>query len=76
MRTGSTRTPGAGASFTFAAITVTFAPRRAASAASANPIRPEERLLMKRTLSIGWRVPPAVERQRALRQPLTHSLSC
>ena len=57
--TGSTRTPGAGASFTFAATTVTLAPRRAASAASANPIRPEERLLMKRTLSIGSRVPPA-----------------
>jgi hypothetical protein len=43
-----------------AATTVTAAPRRAASLASANPIRPEERLPMKRTASIGSRVPPAV----------------
>ena len=41
-------------------MTVTRAPRRAASSASANPIRPEDRLPTKRTASIGSRVPPAV----------------
>ncbi len=39
---------------------VTSAPRAAASAAIAYPIFPEERLPMKRTGSIGSRVPPAV----------------
>ena len=43
-----------------AATTVTLAPRRWASSASANPMRPEERLPTKRTESIGSRVPPAV----------------
>ena len=45
---------------TFAATTVTSAPRRAASSAIANPMRPEDRLPTKRTESIGSRVPPAV----------------
>ena len=42
--TAVTRAPGGGSSVTFAEITVTSAPRRAASRASANPIRPEDRL--------------------------------
>ncbi len=45
---------------TLAATTVTLAPRRWASSASASPIRPDERLPTKRTASIGSRVPPAV----------------
>ena len=40
------------------------APRRAASAASAKPIRPLERLPTKRTASSGSRVPPAVTSTR------------
>ena len=40
----------------------TLAPRRAASSASAAPIRPELRLPRKRTGSSGSRVPPAVTR--------------
>ena len=54
------RCPPGAASDTFAATTVTLAPRRWASSASANPIRPDERLPTKRTASIGSRVPPAV----------------
>ena len=38
---------------------------RAAASASAIPIRPLERLPMKRTVSIGSRVPPAVTRMRS-----------
>ena len=45
---------------TLAATTVTLAPRRWASSASASPMRPDERLPTKRTESIGSRVPPAV----------------
>ena len=41
-------------------MTVTSAPRAAASSASAKPMRPELRLPTKRTESIGSRVPPAV----------------
>ena len=44
---------------TLAATRVTSAPRRAARSARAKPIRPLERLPMKRTESIGSRVPPA-----------------
>ena len=44
---------------TFAASSVTSAPRRRASSASATPIRPDERLPTKRTASSGSRVPPA-----------------
>jgi hypothetical protein len=65
LSTRSTRTPRGASSPTFAAIRVTLAPRRAASAASARPIRPEERFPMKRTLSIGSRVPPAVTSTRS-----------
>src|SRR5918911_462619 len=48
---------------TLAAITVTEAPRAAASSASAKPMRPELRLPTKRTESIGSRVPPAGQRR-------------
>ena len=44
---------------------MTSAPRRAASSASAKPMRPEERLPTKRTASIGSRVPPAVDEHAA-----------
>src|ERR687893_1101278 len=47
-----------------AATTVTCAPWRTASRAMASPILPEERFPIKRTLSIGSRVPPAVSRKR------------
>ena len=57
-------TPAGSGRDTFAATTVTSAPRFAAAAASAIPIRPLERLPMKRTESIGSRVPPAVTRTR------------
>ena len=53
------------AATTLAAIRVTSAPRRAAAAARARPMRPLERLPMKRTGSIGSRVPPAVTRTRS-----------
>src|SRR3712207_6958064 len=43
------RTPSARGRETLAATTVTSAPRLAASAATANPIRPDERLPTKRT---------------------------
>ena len=60
---------GGARSAAFAATSVTCAPRAAARAASAKPIRPEERFPMYLTLSIGSRVPPAVTstrtRQRA-----------
>ena len=49
---------------TLAATQVTAAPRRAASSATAKPMRPEERLPTKRTASIGSRVPPAVIKTR------------
>ena len=57
-------TPGVLSSAVLAAITVTSAPRRAASAASAKPIRPLERLPTNRTASSGSRVPPAVTSTR------------
>ena len=47
-------------SATLAATSVTSAPRASAASASAKPMRPEELLPRKRTLSIGSRVPPAV----------------
>ena len=43
---------------------VTSAPREAATVASARPIRPLEALPMKRTGSIGSRVPPALTTTR------------
>ena len=43
----------------FAASSVTSAPRRLASSASATPMRPDERFPTKRTASSGSRVPPA-----------------
>src|SRR3954451_18618896 len=54
-----TSTPGGAGTARFAARSVTSAPRRAASAARATPIRPDERLPRKRTASSGSRVPPA-----------------
>ena len=54
---------------TLAATTVTLAPRAAvAPSARARPIRPEELFAMKRTLSIGSRVPPALTSTRSPRQ--------
>ena len=44
---------------------VTLAPRDAASSATAWPCLPDERLPMKRTGSIGSRVPPAVTTTRS-----------
>ena len=57
-------TPAGSASDTLAATTVTSAPRRAACSASAKPMRPLDRLPMKRTESIGSRVPPALTSTR------------
>ena len=57
-------TPGGAATARFAPSSVTCAPRRRASAASATPMRPDERLPTKRTASIGSRVPPAEIRMR------------
>ncbi len=65
VSTSRRRTPGGAGSATLAAISVTSAPRSAAAAARAMPIRPLERLPMKRTGSIGSRVPPAVTRTRS-----------
>ena len=59
------RTPAGSESDTFAATSTTSAPRRRAPSASASPIRPLERLPMKRTESIGSRVPPAVTSTRS-----------
>ena len=50
-----------------AASRITSAPRRRASSASATPMRPDERLPTKRTLSSGSRVPPAVTSTRGRR---------
>ena len=52
--------PAGSATSTFAAMSVTRAPRSSAASAIATPILPVERLPMKRTGSIGSRVPPAV----------------
>ncbi len=60
MTTSRRATPGGVASATLAATSVTAAPRARATSASAKPMRPEELLPTKRTLSIGSRVPPAV----------------
>ena len=57
-------TPAGAGSETFAATSVTCAPRARARSATARPIRPLERLPMKRTGSIGSRVPPAVTSTR------------
>ena len=65
VSTSIRRTPAGSGSETLAATRVTCAPRRAACSASASPIRPLERLPMKRTESIGSRVPPAVTRTRS-----------
>ena len=54
------RPPAAASTSTLAATTVTRAPRSSAASAMAAPIRPVERLPMKRTGSIASRVPPAV----------------
>ena len=59
-RPGRPWPPGGSATSTFAATTVTRAPRSSAASAIAAPIRPVERLPMKRTGSIASRVPPAV----------------
>ncbi len=59
----SRRRDGAGTA-RLAASRITSAPRRRASSASATPIRPDERLPTKRTLSSGSRVPPAVTSTR------------
>ncbi len=64
VATESSRVAGGAGSDAFAATSVTWAPRRAACRASAKPILPDERLPMKRTLSIGSRVPPAVTSTR------------
>ena len=59
VSTGTTRTPGGTASSTVDT-RVTSAPRDTASAATAYPCLPDERLAMTRTASIGSRVPPAL----------------
>ena len=62
VSTFTSSTPAGGGIVTFAARRVTSAPRLAASSASARPMRPDDRFPMKRTESIGSRVPPAVTR--------------
>ena len=57
-------TPAGAGTARLAASSVTSAPRRRASSASATPMRPDERLPMKRTASSGSRVPPAVTSTR------------
>ena len=56
----TSRRPGAARPRRSPAISVTRAPRASAASAIATPIRPVERLPMKRTGSIASRVPPAV----------------
>ena len=58
--TRTTSAPSGSGTSRFAATTVTCAPRSRAAAAIATPIRPVERLPMKRTGSIASRVPPAL----------------
>jgi hypothetical protein len=58
--TGITSAPGGHGSSVGPATRVTFAPRRVAAAAIAYPIRPDDRLPMNLTGSIGSWVPPAV----------------
>ena len=58
----TTSTPSGAGTARLDASSVTLAPRRLASTASATPIRPEERLPRKRTASSGSRVPPALTR--------------
>ena len=60
----TTLTPRGGATARLAASSITSAPRLRASSANATPIRPDERLPRKRTLSSGSRVPPAVTSTR------------
>ena len=60
----TTSTPSGAAIARFDAISVTSAPRRRASSASATPMRPEDRLPTKRTASSGSRVPPALTSTR------------
>ena len=57
--TATTSTPSGSGSATLAATTVTRAPRARAVPARAYPCRPDERLPMNRTGSMGSRVPPA-----------------
>ena len=58
---------------TLASIRSTPAPRSNAARARANPILPELRLPMKRTASMGSRVPPAV---MTTRRPRRSRLRC
>ena len=60
----STTDPDSGRTLPFASSVTTSAPRALASAASAAPMRPDERLPRKRTPSSGSRVPPAVTSTR------------
>ena len=63
VSTSTRRTPPGAGNETLAATRVTSAPRPGRSA-RAMPIRPLERLPMKRTGSIGSRVPPAQDQSR------------
>ena len=65
VSTSMRRTPAGSAGRRWRRSAVTSAPRRAAAAARAMPMRPLERLPMKRTGSIGSRVPPAVTSTRS-----------
>ena len=77
VSTSTRRTPGGAGSETLAATRVTSAPRRAARSARASPIRPEERLPMKRTGSIGSRVPPAeTSTRRPSQGPIGPGAAC
>ena len=60
----TTSTSAGSSTSTDPAISVTAAPRSRAASARATPIFPVERLPMKRTGSIGSRVPPAVTTMR------------
>ena len=64
LSTSTRRTPGGVAQVQGPAISVTSAPASRAAAASAKPIFPELRLLMKRTGSMRSRVGPAVSSTR------------
>jgi hypothetical protein len=68
----TTSTPRGGGTVTFAASSVTSAPRLRLTSASATPIRPDERLPRKRTASSGSRVPPALT---STWRPASESLS-
>ena len=77
VSTSTRRMPGSACIETLAATRVTSAPRRAARSARASPIRPEERLPMKRTGSIGSRVPPAeTSTRRPSQGPIGPGAAC